>query len=409
MKVGIITFHAALNYGSALQAYALQEYLVSLGHETEIIDFRSAAQRRLYPTPVCFNSVYNAKHSLRRLLSDWGEIASMREKRRGFDSFLSSYLRLTPKTYHNESQLHNEDWSSFDAIVAGSDQIWNLAAIDSSLAYFIDFADDIIKISYAPSLGPDSERALSAGRYGTSSEVQRLLSGFKAVSVREQGSADALVSRGFLPYVPEILPDPVLLHDAGFYREAAGSSGDLASDKAPAGNYVLFYSPGRKNSAAEMLADAAASGMLSDGASSVLPQEKRKIILKVSDGALAGKSVTFRAGLNERAGTYKGEDGMLEIPCGPAGFISLIEGASCTVGTSFHLMVFSMLFGKDFWCPDAASDSRKVQLLDAIGLPSDRTFFPFSDPSVHKTVMTALSDLRQKSEIFLTEVLKICQ
>lgn len=406
MKVGIITFHAALNYGSALQAYALQEYLVSLGHEAEVIDFRSAAQRRLYPAPVCFNSVYNAKHSLRRLLSGWGEIASMREKRRGFDSFLTSYLRLTPKTYHSESQLHNEDWSSFDAIVAGSDQIWNLAAIDSSLAYFIDFADEVVKISYAPSLGPDPERTLSASRYGTASEVKRLLSGFKAVSVREQGSADALVSRGFLPDMPEVLPDPVLLHDAGFYRAMACSSGDLAAGKAPAGNYVLFYSPGRKNSAAEMLADAAASGMLSEGASSVLPQEKRKIILKVSDGALAGRSVSLKSGLNERIGTYK-EGGMLEIPCGPAGFVSLVDGASCTVGTSFHLMVFSMLFGKDFWCPDAASDSRKVQLLDAIGLPSDRTFFPFSDPSVHQASKTALSEMRQKSEIFLSEALKI--
>ena len=98
---------------------------------------------------------------------------------------------------------------------------------------------------------------------------------------------------------------------------------------------------------------------------------------------------------------------MLEIPCGPAGFVSLVDGASCTVGTSFHLMVFSMLFGKDFWCPDAASDSRKVQLLDAIGLPSDRTFFPFSDPSVHQASKTALSEMRQKSEIFLSEALKI--
>lgn len=406
MKVGIITFHAALNYGSALQAYALQEYLISLGHEVEIIDFRSAAQRRLYPAPICFNSVYNAKHSLRRLLSGWGEITSMREKRRGFDSFLSSYLRLTPKTYHTESRLHNEDWSSFDAIVVGSDQIWNLAAIDSSLAYFIDFADNVIKISYAPSLGPDPERVLSAGRYGTVSELHGLLSGFKAVSVREQGSADALVSGGFLPDIPEVLPDPVLLHDAGFYRAMADSSGERMTDKASEGNYVLFYSPGRKNSAAEMLADAAASGMLSGGASSVLPQEKRKIILKVSDGALAGRSVPFRAGPNERIGTYK-EGGMLEIPCGPAGFVSLVEGASCTVGTSFHLMVFSMLFGKDFWCPDAASDSRKVQLLDAIGLPSDRTFFPFSAPSVHQDVMTKLSDLRQKSADFLQKALTV--
>ena len=71
MKTGIITFHAAMNYGSALQAFALQEYLTARGHSVEIIDFRSQAQERLYPSPVCFNSIYNAKQSVRRLVTGW--------------------------------------------------------------------------------------------------------------------------------------------------------------------------------------------------------------------------------------------------------------------------------------------------------------------------------------------------
>ena len=40
MKTGILTFHAAHNYGAVLQAYALQEYLKKLGHEVEVIDYR---------------------------------------------------------------------------------------------------------------------------------------------------------------------------------------------------------------------------------------------------------------------------------------------------------------------------------------------------------------------------------
>ena len=44
MKIGIITFHAAMNYGSVLQAFALQEYLRSRGNDVRIIDFRSAAR-----------------------------------------------------------------------------------------------------------------------------------------------------------------------------------------------------------------------------------------------------------------------------------------------------------------------------------------------------------------------------
>ena len=38
-KIGIITQHRVVNYGSMLQAYALQEKLVELGCESEIIDY----------------------------------------------------------------------------------------------------------------------------------------------------------------------------------------------------------------------------------------------------------------------------------------------------------------------------------------------------------------------------------
>ena len=39
MKIGIITLHYALNAGAVLQAFALQTYLKSLGHEVEFIDY----------------------------------------------------------------------------------------------------------------------------------------------------------------------------------------------------------------------------------------------------------------------------------------------------------------------------------------------------------------------------------
>lgn len=47
-KIGIITFHRAYNYGSALQAYALNKYLRNLGCEVETIDYCSHKQQELY-------------------------------------------------------------------------------------------------------------------------------------------------------------------------------------------------------------------------------------------------------------------------------------------------------------------------------------------------------------------------
>lgn len=40
MKIGIITFHCAHNYGAVLQAYALKEFLKSSGHSVNVVNYR---------------------------------------------------------------------------------------------------------------------------------------------------------------------------------------------------------------------------------------------------------------------------------------------------------------------------------------------------------------------------------
>ena len=40
MKIGILTFYESDNYGTVLQAYALQNYLIKLGHAVYIINLK---------------------------------------------------------------------------------------------------------------------------------------------------------------------------------------------------------------------------------------------------------------------------------------------------------------------------------------------------------------------------------
>ena len=177
-----------------------------------------------------------------------------------------------------------------------------------------------------------------------------------------------------------MLPDPVLLHDAAFWRALASSEDCAAADNALPGKYILYYAPGRGSREAEMTADALSAGMLGHGASSVRQGSARIPVLVVSDGASAGQGYgSPSAGVSMRR----------HVPCGPAGFISLVDSAECTVGTSYHLMLFSMILGKDFWCPDASSDSRKLQLLASAGLPADSRLFRFSDPAVRARTVSA--------------------
>lgn len=409
MKTGLITFHAAMNYGSALQAYALQKYLEGRGHDVEIIDFRSLAQRRLYPAPVCFNSVYNAKQTLRRLASGWDTIGFMRRKRMAFSRFMNEQMNLTSCRFGSGRQLRRHDWSSYDMLVSGSDQIWNPSAIDFSLAYFLDFAESTqaqersclsgcsrgpCKVAYAPSAGPAPRL-----RQGLGTEIRRLLSQYSAVSVRETQTAgflqeNGLVGSGCNGGIP-VLPDPVLLHDAAFWRALASSEDCAAADNALPGKYILYYAPGRGSREAEMTADALSAGMLGHGTSSVRQGSARIPVLVVSDGASAGQGYgSPSAGVSMRR----------HVPCGPAGFISLVDSAECTVGTSYHLMLFSMILGKDFWCPDASSDSRKLQLLASAGLSADSRLFRFSDPAVRARTVSAAAAMHRDADSFFSRV-----
>ena len=373
MKTGIITFHAAINYGSVLQAFALQEYLTARGHDVSVIDFRSKAQRQLYPSAISFSSRYNAKRTLSRIMrpfSGWKEIRMTATKHSAFSSFLERYLHQTPEKFFAEEDLRRYDWSSYGMLVSGSDQIWNLSAIDASPAYFLDFVSGMKKIAYAPSAGP---HPVSSGRAGLGlSQARKFISDYSAVSVREKATAD-FYSLGDAP----VLPDPTVLHEADFYRSAECPLSGISLPE----RYVLYYAPGRRSKAAEMLADAASAGMLGKKAAAVLPQQARIPVLSVGDGA----SCLY-------------PEFSVPVPCGPDGFLYLVDKVSCTVGTSYHLMVFSMLFGKDFWCPDAASDSRKVQLLSAAGLSADNTFFPFSGPEVKQQARQALLRLRAETD-----------
>ena len=59
-KIGGITFHASHNYGSCLQAYALQEYIKDKfqDYEYKIINFRTKKQKEIYCKPLCTKSIF---------------------------------------------------------------------------------------------------------------------------------------------------------------------------------------------------------------------------------------------------------------------------------------------------------------------------------------------------------------
>lgn len=117
MKLGIFTFHCAHNYGAVIQCYALQEYLKSLGHVVYVIDYRPTYLVNYYKKyKRCYWS--EGKNRINSIFVESIRFLYREGRYKAFQSFINNRLQLYPYKI-------GDDFSDFDAILLGSDQIWN--------------------------------------------------------------------------------------------------------------------------------------------------------------------------------------------------------------------------------------------------------------------------------------------
>lgn len=334
MRIGILTFHCACNYGAVLQCYALQRFLVKSGHDAVVVDYRPAAVadgyrwfdiRRFWGrTPGRF---------IQKSRSEINVIGNRRRRYKSFEDFLKTSIALTDhvRGCDEMAALAGE----FDMLVVGSDQVWNrriTGGIDK--IYWGDFQrpSSTHMISYAASMedGMDSDVVAA---------VKRFLPGFDAVSVREEGLRHALSA--LVPEVRvDVVADPVLLLDK------EGWNG-LASERIINEPYLLFYQ-----------------------------------VRKSAQAYSAARQLADRKGLKLICLSAKVElDNSEEVACAsPSDFVSLFRYASYVVTTSFHGTAFSVIYGKEFVCIDVSDGkgSRQKNLLEKLCL-EDRIVQEVSD------------------------------
>lgn len=190
MKVGIITFHHTTNYGATLQAYALWETIRDQGYETELIDYRPHSAVRHYRRKIFMpeeknrGKKYFILNLFKNFLPNLKRYARMRY-------FLTSNIELSKKVLDRKDlpSLFEGD-RGYDAVVAGSDQVWctiSIRGFDPS--YFLDFIPKLSKckkISYAASFGPT--KILSDER----ASVVQMIKDFDAIAVRDSNSLTIL-------------------------------------------------------------------------------------------------------------------------------------------------------------------------------------------------------------------------
>ena len=179
MRIGIITMHKVLNCGSALQVYALQRKLDSLGCPSEIIDYRYEDKSRPRASLKARLAAF-----FREALFGFPE-ARMKRK---FKDFYRKHLILSPQTYDRE-RIAKEP-PQYDLYIAGSDQVWNPRFIGDDTNFLLSFTPEgARRISYASSIAATALDGALKARYA------RYLSRFQALSVRERSAVALLVGK----------------------------------------------------------------------------------------------------------------------------------------------------------------------------------------------------------------------
>lgn len=301
----IITFQRAINFGAALQSYALQEFIKKQNYNAGIYDY-------IKPVTIGINATLKGK--VKKILTKFtrDKKAKSREVQK-YAEFREKYFNL------------NLDIKS-RIFVTGSDQVWNLNSSMDSM-FFLQFLDEsVCKISYAASMAktdiPNDRKDL----------VKKYLKTFDAISVREEGIKESLTP--LCDKDISVNVDPTLLHDKTFYRNIA-SPVDGIPEK-----YILAYIlhiPKNGNKLIKWLRRETG-----------LP-----VVLLDSSGAV-GMVI---------------KNNMVVRDAGPQEFVYLFDNAECVVTTSFHGTCFSLIFEKEFYSvvnPD--SPSRISNLLKKVGI-----------------------------------------
>ncbi len=300
MKIKTITCHDVYNSGASLQAFALQHYLESQGHEVQIIDYKPDYLSNHFNL-WAINPKYN-KPMLREAywMVKLPNRIKERARKKPFDQFTQHYLHLT-RRYSSVEELR-KDPPEADVYIAGSDQIWNTTLNNGTdAAFYLDFGS-ARKTSYAASF------ATPALREGTKNFVKQKLKNFDAISVREKSGIGLLNSLG---YEGNQVVDPVFLLSKEDW-DTLLTDNPFASQSELKEPYILVYNTEYNSPINEVAIR--------------LAKLRNCKIYSMNHSSYAQK--TF-------------------VNNGPLDFVALVKGAQCVVSNSFHATVFSMIFGRD--------------------------------------------------------------
>ena len=289
------------NYGTALQLTALNKVLSDLDNKVSVINYKT--------NPLISGVFSNGKTTeniyliYKKLFKSSPAHLTTDSREKLFISFLNKHLVFTG--FCESTAKLDELNNFFDCFVCGSDQIWSPSCFDKH--YFLDFVSDQKKmIAYAPSISTSS-----TGNKYIEKEIESLTSRFDHISTREKIGADFISE--LTGKSVEVVLDPTLLLKRNEWDELVPLSAEEACDS----DYILVY-------------------MLGDS------QKNWKIIKQLSS------TLKMRVKIVPVFETDLYREGCLSESVGPEEFVRLIRNAAFVCTDSFHGLIFSVIYHKNF-------------------------------------------------------------
>ena len=359
-KIGIITMHKVLNYGSALQAFALQKIISDAGYRVELIDY-------IFPNKKVKKSIYSI---IKKILLYIFFGVSTEKKQKNFNHFYSEFYCCSKQTYYSSQDLVKCP-PKYDIYITGSDQVWNPTHIKNDNSFLLDFApDDAARISYASSFSTKDIDENLTSRYA------KYLSRYKYLSVREQSGKDLIYK--ITSKTAEIVCDPTLLLTKENWEELITKQ-ELPINKPYILAYILRYAYD--------------------------PYPEINKILNDIQRLLGGMRIVFLDW--SFVNSYRKGAAVIKNS-GPLDFINLISNAAFVITTSFHGTAFAINLEIPFYSVVSKynNDTRITDLLEIVGA-QDRAI-SYDDKNIDYTISMdfgpireKLSQFRDKSKLYL--------
>lgn len=321
MRVAVVTNYDKKNYGSVLQAYALQSKIKELGSdECVVYETKNNKPKSYFSKIKRFFSKSKNNYSLKNKIEIKKSRKLFVDKYKKIENFCKSRIdSVYNYSYQESKDLANE----YDVFIAGSDQIWSPNAGTLSDVTLLDFANNKNKYSYAASIG------VSSIDEETKNKFKNGLSDFKKISVRENTAKTVLGECVKSDIRVDI--DPTLLYDGNFWKK------HVKNEEKNIEPYIFVY----------MLRPEPVTIEVAKALS-----KKYGYKVKICSNRIVEKNVfenVMNAGIED--------------------FLTLINNAEYVITNSFHGTVFSLQFMKKFLSIAIdGTGSRVIDLLKSVNL-----------------------------------------